>query len=351
LREEILRGLAEVLDTCGFAQGPATQVFEKEFATACQAPECVTLNSGTSALHLALRALDIKRGDEVITVSATFIATAWPMLYEGVKPVFVDIDPKRYTLNPALLEAAITPRTRAIIPVHLYGQCADMDPILAIASQHGIPVIEDAAQAAGAEYKGRRAGSMGELGCFSFYPGKNLGACGEGGAITTRDAKIAARVRMLRDHAQEKRYVHGDVGYNYRMDSFQAVPLSVKLRHLDRWNAGRAAAAARYDRLLAGLPVVPPAPCRDGRHIHHLYVIRHPRRDDLLSFLMDRGIATGLHYPTPVHLQKPFAGFGYGKGDLPVTTELAATCLSLPMFPEITEEQQQRVADAIRAFG
>lgn len=351
LKGQVLAALEEVIDSTGFAQGPATKRFEKEFAEYCQVSECVSLNSGTSALHLAMCCLDIGPGDEVITVSMSFIATAWPILYLGARPVFVDIDKQRYTMDPGLLEAAITPKTKAIVPVHLYGQCADMDPILEIAKARNIPVIEDAAQAAGAEYKGRRAGSMGAMGCISFYPGKNLGACGEGGAIVTNNPEYAARARMLRDHGQKEKYVHSETGYNYRMDGFQGAVLSVKLKNLDGWNDRRGAVAAKYDAFLAGTKVITPRPCADGKHIYHLYVIRDTDRDALRSFLETKGVATGLHYPIPIHLQKPFRQTGPREGDLPVTEELARTCLSLPMFPELTDEQIGQVAAALKAAG
>lgn len=348
IEREIRTALDEVLASSSYILGPAVTDFERRFAEVCGVSHCVALNSGTSALHVAMLCLGIGPGDEVIVPSMTFVATVWPVSYLGAKPVFVDVDPQRYTLDPARLEAAITPRTRAIVPVHLYGQCADMDPILQIAQRHGIAVIEDAAQAHGASYRGRPAGSMSAIACFSFYPGKNLGAYGEGGAIVTDRQDLADRARMLRDHGQKQRYVHEIVGYNYRMDGLQGAVLGVKLRHLEEWTAGRNRVAARYHEWLAGSGVIRPAPCPDGRHAYHLYVIRHPRRDALRARLQKAGIQTGLHYPIPVHLQEPYRPLGYREGSLPVSEEIARTCLSLPMYPELSEEQVRRVVEAIR---
>jgi dTDP-4-amino-4,6-dideoxygalactose transaminase len=351
LRDQILEALGRVMDDTAFADGPAVADFERKFAAYCRVPECVAVNTGTSALHLAMRCLDVGPGDEVITVSMSFIATAWPILYLGARPVFVDIDKDRYTMDPALLEAAVTAKTKAILPVHLYGQCADLDPILEIARARGIPVIEDCAQAHGAEYKGRRAGSMGVVGCFSFYPSKNLGACGEGGALTFHDSELAGRARRLRDHAQSRRYFHEEIGYNYRMDGFQGAVLGVKLKYLDAWIAARQSAAAQYDRLLADSKVITPRPCPDGRHVYYLYVIQDPDRHALQNHLKQQNVATGLHYPIPIHLQKPFRGFGYKEGDFPVTEELASNCLSLPIYPELSTRQIEQVVGAIRSAG
>lgn len=350
IEAEIRAALDEVLSNTAFILGPAVARFEGAFAQYCHAEHCIGVNSGTSALHLAMQALEIGPGDDVIVPAMSFIATAWPVLYLGARPVFVDIDPQRYTLDPRRLEAAITKHTKAIVPVHLYGQCAEMDPILAIAAARNIPVIEDAAQAHGAIYRGRRAGSLGRIACFSFYPGKNLGAYGEGGAVVTNDAALAERVRMLRDHGQSKRYVHQYLGYNYRMDGFQGAVLGVKLRHLDAWNAGRRRVAARYDELLRHTAVTPPTPCPDGEHVYHIYAIRHAQRDVLNKHLQDAGVNTNMHYPIPIHLQEPFRQFGFNAGDLPVTEEVARTELSLPMYAELSEQQVQRVADAVRHF-
>ena len=346
---EIRAALDDVLANTAFALGPAVKRFETAFAEYCHTQHCVALNSGTSALHLAMACLEIGPGDEVIMPSMSFIATAWPVLYVGARPVFVDVDPRRCTLDPDRFEAAITERTKAVIPVHLYGQCADMDPILRIAASHGVAVVEDAAQAHGATYKGSRAGSMGKLACFSFYPGKNLGAYGEGGALVTNDAALAERARMLRDHGQKAKFVHDYVGYNYRMDGFQGAVRGVKLNHIDAWNTGRRRAAARYDELLANVPVTIPAPCPDGEHVYHVYALRHPERDTLRAKLQEAGIGTNMHYPIPIHLQRPFEKFGCKEGDLPVTEEIARTELSLPMYAELTDPLIERVVEVIRA--
>ena len=348
IRAELRAAMDRVIDDTAFILGPAVTEFERDLAAYCGAAECVGLNTGTSALHLAMQCVGVGEGDEVVVPAMSFIATAWPVLYLRARPVFVDIDPRRCTLDPARLAAAITPRTKAIVPVHLYGQCADMDPILEIAAARGIPVIEDCAQAVGAEYRGRRAGAMGRVGCFSFYPSKNLGGFGEGGAITTDDPGIAERARRLRDHAQTARYAHEEMGYNYRMDGLQGAVLGVKLKHLEGWNGRRRAVAAAYDAGLAATAVTPPAPCPDGRHIYHLYVIRDRDRDGLREALAARGIGTALHYPIPIHMQKPFAGFGVGPGALPATEELARTCVSLPMYPELTDAQVAQVIAALR---
>ncbi len=348
LRGEILPALDQVSESCGWAQGPATKAFESDFAAYCGVKHCVTLNSGTSALHLAMRCLDIGPGDEVITVPMTFIATAWGISYVGARPVFVDICPHRRTLDPSKLKAAITPRTKAIIPVHLYGMPADMDPILEIAAQHGIPVIEDAAQAHGARYHDKRVGQFGRIACFSFYPGKNLGAYGEGGALLTNDDDIAARARALRDHAQTERYHHAEIGYNYRMDGFQGAVLGIKLKYLDAWNAARRAHAARYNQRLTGLPLQIPTVPADSEPVWHLYVVEVPKRDEVRQKLTDAGIGTGLHYPLPLHLQGAYAFLGHRRGDFPVTEKLADTCLSLPMYAELTDAQIDVVCDTLR---
>jgi dTDP-4-amino-4,6-dideoxygalactose transaminase len=347
IRTEVLTALAEVCESGRFAQGPATSDFEAKFAVYCGVDHCVSLNSGTSALHLALRCLDIGPGDEVITVAMTFIGTAWAISYVGAKPVFVDIDPARRTMCPTKLEAAITPRTKAIIPVHLYGMPAEMDPIKAIADRHGLPVIEDAAQAHGARYGGKRVGQFGQIACFSFYPTKNLGAYGEGGALITKDASIAQRARSLRDHAQKRKYLHDEIGYNYRMDSFQAAVLSIKLKRLDAWNKARAERAAYYSELLKDSPYKLPAHFADSECVWHCYVIEAPERDRVRKGLNDAGIETGIHYPVPVHLQKAYAHLDYKPGDLPVTKKLCQHCLSLPIYPELSKEKIFTVASIL----
>ena len=308
------------------------------------------VSTGTSALHLALLAAGIGAGDEVITTPFTFIATASAIDYTGAKPVFVDVDPVSLTLDPALIEAAITPRTKAILPVHLYGQPADMDPILAIARKHNLLVIEDAAQAHGAEYRGRRVGSIGDLACFSFYPGKNLGAYGEGGAVTTNNPEFAQRVRVLRDWGAERRYYHDLKGFNYRMEGMQGAILGVKMRYIEHWTEARRRHAARYTSLLAGSKAALPQAVDDRRHVYHIYAVRHAQRDSLQSYLHDCGVATGIHYPIPVHLQRAFAELGYKTGDFPHAEQAANEVLSLPMFPELQACQQDVVIAAVRSW-
>ena len=347
LRSEVLKALEEICESTTFAQGPATSKFEAEFAAYCGVDHCVSLNSGTSALHLALRCLDVGPGDEVVTVSMTFIATAWAISYVGATPVFVDIDPVRRTLNVDNLEAAITSRTKAIIPVHLYGMPAEMDRVMAIAEQHGVPVIEDAAQAHGARYQGRRVGQFGQIACFSFYPSKNLGAYGEGGALITNDASIAHRARSLHDHAQSQRYLHDEIGYNYRMDSFQGAVLSIKLKHLDEWNTARIDCARLYTELLKDSSYKLPAHMSDSECVWHCYVIETPERDRVRSALQDVGIQSAIHYPVPIHLQKAYAHLDYRSGDLPVTEALCEHCLSLPIYPELSKEKMSRVASVL----
>jgi len=347
LRNEVLSALEEICESTSFAQGPATSEFEAKFAAYSGVDHCVSLNSGTSALHLALRCLDIGPGDEVVTISMSFIATAWAITYVGATPVFVDIDPVRRTLNPDNLEAAVTPRTKAIIPVHLYGMPAEMDRIMAIADRHGIPVIEDAAQAHGAKYRNKRVGQFGKIACFSFYPGKNLGAYGEGGALVTNDASIARRARSLRDHAQTERYLHDEIGYNYRMDSFQGAVLAIKLKYLDEWNTARNEVAQLYTELLKDSSYKLPANLSDSECVWHCYVIETPQRDRVRSALQNVGIHTAVHYPVPIHLQKAYAHLGYRTGDLPVTEGLCEQCLSLPIYPELSKEKISRVASAL----
>jgi dTDP-4-amino-4,6-dideoxygalactose transaminase len=339
IRTEVLAALGEICESGRFAQGPATSDFEEKFAAYCGVDHCVSLNSGTSALHLALRCLDVGPGDEVITVAMTFIGTAWAISYVGAKPVFVDIDPARRTMCPAKLEAAITPRTKAVVPVHLFGMPAEMDHINLIAERHGLPIIEDAAQAHGARYRDKRAGQFGQIACFSFYPSKNLGAYGEGGALVTNDASIAQRARSLRDHAQSQKYLHDEIGYNYRMDSFQAAVLAIKLKRLDAWNAARADRAAYYTELLVNSSYKLPTHFSDSECVWHCYVIEATERDRVRSVLLEAGIETAIHYPVPVHLQKAYAHLGYKPGDLPVTERLCQYCLSLPIYPELSKEK------------
>ncbi len=348
LKPEIDEAIARTVESAQFVLGPNVAAFEDCFAAYCGVAHCKAVNTGTSALHLALLAAGVGPGDEVITVSMTFVATAAAVLYTGAKPVFIDVDPVFWTMNPGLIEAAITPRTKAILPVHLHGLVADMDPIMAIARRHGLAVIEDAAQAHGAEYKGRRAGSIGNLGCFSFYPGKNLGAYGEGGAVVTNMPELAHKVSLLRDWGQDAKYNHVVAGYNYRMDAIQGAVLNVKMNHIERWTDARRSVAAQYDRLLAPLPYERPRPPASCRHVYHVYAVRVPRRDQALKALQGSGIGVGIHYPIPVHLQKGYAHLGYRRGDLPVTEQLADEFLSLPIYPELASEQVTEVVAQLK---
>ena len=340
IAQEVEHAIKEVLGACAFSGGPFVERFEAEFAAYCGTSRAVGVSSGTEALWLALAALGVKGGDEVITAPNSFIATAEAISIAGAEPVFVDVEEGSFNMDPALLEAAITPRTKAIIPVHLFGQTADMDPILAIARKHGLAVLEDACQAHGAEYKGKRAGSLGDAGCFSFYPGKNLGAYGEAGGVVTNDAQLADRIKMLRDHGQSRKYYHEMIGTNGRMDGIQGAILSVKLRHLDSWNEARRKHAISYRHLLEEVPSVQiPREMRYARHIYHVFAVRVPGRDRLIEALGESGIACGVHYPVPIHLQQAYANRGEGAGSFPVAERCAAEFLSLPMFPELTEEQ------------
>ena len=347
IKPEIDAAIAEVVDSGHFVLGPQVAAFEERFAAYCGAKHCMALNSGTSALHLALLAAGIGAGDEVITVSMTFVATTAAILYCGAKPVFVDVDPDTWTMDPKLIEAAITPRTKAILPVHLHGLMVDMDPIIEIARRHGLVVIEDAAQSHGAEYKGRRAGSAGDVGCFSFYPGKNLGAYGEGGAVVTNNPELARRVALLRDWGQESKYNHVLPGYNYRMDGIQGAVLNVKIEYIEAWTEARRVVASHYDRLLANSRYKRPTPPPICRHVYHVYAIELWHRNDMQKELHAVGIQTGIHYPVPVHLQKAYADLKYKPGDFPVTEALADRFLSLPIYAELRPEQVAEVVQAL----
>ena len=347
IKADIDAAVLRVLDSTQFILGDEVAAFESEFAEFCRAGHAIAVNSGTSALHLALLAAGIGPGDEVITVPFTFVATVAAIEYSGARPVFVDIDPKTYTIDSALIAPAITARTKAIMPVHLYGQVADMDPILELARSRGLIVIEDAAQAHGAEYKGRRAGSMGDLAGFSFYPGKNLGAYGEGGAVVTNNAEHARRIRMLRNWGGERRYEHLIKGFNNRMDGIQGAILRVKLRHLEAWTEARVRHAAEYTRRLEGSGLLTPYVRPHGRHAFHCYTVRVPRRDAVRAHLEAAGIHTGVHYPIPVHLQPAYEDLGDRRGQFPVSEAMAGEVLSLPMFPELREDQIAAVADAL----
>ncbi|MGZ5434766.1 MAG: DegT/DnrJ/EryC1/StrS family aminotransferase [Pyrinomonadaceae bacterium] len=348
IKPEIDTAIARVIENTNFILGPQVAAFEKAFAEYVGSAFCVGVNSGTAALQLALMACGIGQGDEVIVPSFTFFATAETVSVLGAVPVFVDVNPVSYTITAAGIEKAITPRTRAIIPVHLYGQAADLDPIRALADKHNLHVIEDAAQAHGAEYKGRRVGGLGAAGCFSFYPSKNLGAYGEAGAIVTNDEDLASRLRLLRQHGQTSKYAHAVVGYNFRLEEIQAAVLNVKLAHLDKWNNGRRERAARYNELLSETELVLPREMEYSRHVYHVYTVQCDNRDELQNHLAAKGIQCGVHYPIPIHLQPAYASLGYKAGDLPVTERLCERVLSLPMFAELTEAQQRAVADAIR---
>jgi len=347
IRTEVDRAMQSVVEGCVFASGPAVEAFEEEFARYCHVKHCIAVNSGTSSLHLALIGSGIEPGDEVITVPMTFVSTAWAISYVDAKAVFVDIESGSYTIDPNRVKEAITSRTRALIAVHLYGHMADLDPLWEICQEYDLTLIEDAAQAHGARYHGRIAGGVGQIGCFSFYPSKNLGAFGEGGALTTNDGKIAARARALRDHGQSEKYVHDELGFNYRMDEMQAAVLRVKLRYLDGWNAARKLVAARYEEKLGYLPLGLPKEREGNKHAWHLYVVRHPERNRLQQELTKVTIGTGLHYPIPVHLHPAFAQLGYRAGDFPVAEQHARECLSLPIYAELTEREQDRVAEAL----
>ena len=349
IKPEIDAAVLRVLDTSQFILGEEVAAFEREFAAYCEAGEAIGVNSGTSALHLALLAAGIGPGDEVITVPFTFVATVAAIVYAGATPVFVDIDPETYNMAPAEIERAITPRTKAIMPVHLYGHPADMDPILDIARRRNVIVIEDAAQAHGSAYKGRRCGSMGTMAAFSFYPGKNLGAYGEGGAVVTSDPDLAKRIRVMRSWGEERRYEHTVKGFNYRMDGIQGAILRVKLRHLEAWTEARRARAADYGRAFAGTGIPIPVEAPQCRHVYHVYAVRLSHRDATRAALQEAGIQTGVHYPIPVHLQPAHADLGYTRGDFPVSEEVASKVLSLPLFPEMTAEQAQQVAAAVLA--
>ena len=350
LKQEILAAVEQVLDSTAFAGGPFVAKFEDEFAAFCHAKHAVGVGNGTDALWFALLALGIGPGDEVITVPNTFIATAEAISYCGAKPVFVDIDEQTYNMDPRLVERAITPRTKAIIPVHLYGQMADMDPIVEIARRHQLYVIEDASQAHGAEYNGRRAGSIGDVGCFSFYPGKNLGACGEAGAIVTNNPELRQRMAMYRDHGQAKKYYHDVVGWNGRMDGMQAAILSIKLRHLEAWTESRRSHARAYSAAFAHVAgVLPPKEAAYARHVFHLYVLRLKNRDEVLKSLAERGISCAIHYPVPLHLQEAYRSLGISRGAFPVAERCAEEIISLPMFPELTSADIQAVVREVAA--
>ncbi len=349
IKPEIDEAIARVLESCQFVLGPEVEAFENEFAEYCGTTDCIAVNSGTSALHLALLAAGVGPGDEVITVPFTFVASVATILYTGAKPVLVDIEPRTFNMNPAAIQAAISPRTKAIMPVHLYGHPADMDFIMDVAREHGLIVIEDAAQAHGAKYKGRPVGSIGDIACFSFYPAKNLGAYGEGGAVTTSNPAYAEKIRSLRDWGQDRKYHHVLRGYNYRLEAIQGAILRVKLRQLEIWTEARRRIVEQYGDLLADADVVLPAEREWARHVYHLFTVRCKNRDVTQAALLKQGIQTGVHYATPVHLQPAYGELGYGPGSLPESEKAAKEVLSLPMYPELTDAQLEIVAQALTA--
>jgi dTDP-4-amino-4,6-dideoxygalactose transaminase len=355
IKGEVDAAIGRVVESAAFVLGREVEAFESAFAEYLGARFCIGVSNGTAAIQLAVTACGIGAGDEVIVPANTFFATAEAVSTAGATPVFVDADPVSYTIDVKRIEAAITERTRAIIPVHLYGQAADLDAVFEIAGRHDLAVIEDAAQAHGALYKDRRVGARGRANCFSFYPGKNLGAYGEGGAVVTDDAEVARRVRLLRDHGSEQKYRHEIIGYNFRLEGIQGAVLNVKLKYLDGWNDLRRAHAARYHELLAdavrdGGALVLPQELPYARHIYHLYVVQSEERDALQKHLSAAEIQTGIHYPVPVHLQPAYASLGHKAGDFPEAERQAARILSLPMFPELSEAQIARVAESVRAF-
>jgi dTDP-4-amino-4,6-dideoxygalactose transaminase len=353
IRDEINEAVTRVLESGWFILGQEVEAFEGGFAAYCSLSHGVGVGSGTEALHLALLACGVGPGDEVIAVPHTAVATVAAIELTGARPVFVDIDPASYIIAPDRVESRITARTRAIVPVHLYGQAADMDPILEIAQRHGLAVVEDCAQAHGAEYRGRRVGSLGRVACFSFYPTKNLGAYGDGGMVVTDDEVLAQKVRLLRQYGWEKRYVSSLRGLNSRLDELQAAILRVKLRHLDEWNKARRVWARLYDELLAGSGVATPTEMDYGRHVYHLYVVRCPNRahrDGLKSYLAEHGVGTAIHYPVPIHLQEAYHDLGHRRGDFPMTEACADEILSLPMYPELREDEVRETARLVKEY-
>jgi len=349
LNEEINRAIQEVIDSGAFAGGPFVTGFEADFAAFCDCLYAVGVGSGTEALWLSLLALGVGPGDEVITVPNSFMATAEAISYCGARPVFVDVDERTYTMDSGALHQAITPRTKAIIPVHLFGQPADMDPILEVARKHGLFVVEDACQAHGAEYKERRVGTLGDAAAFSFYPGKNLGAFGEAGAVVTNNAGLQEKIRILRDHGQVRKYQHAMVGWNARMDGIQAAVLRIKLRHLDNGNQLRRSHAATYDIALDGIEgVVTPGQAPYARHVYHIYAIRVQERNEVIRLLGEKGIGSGVHYPVPIHQQEAYRNLGCERGDFPIAEQCADELISLPMFPELTPAQLEIVVQGIK---
>jgi len=348
IKDEVTAALTKVMENTAFVLGDAVKSFEAAFATHHGAKHCVAVSSGTAALHAALLALGVGPDDEVIVPANTFIATAEAVSHCGARPVFVDASETDYCIDPEKIEPTITARTKAIVPVHLYGQPAEMEPILAVADSHGVAVLEDCAQAHDAAYKGTKVGTFGRAGAFSFYPGKNLGAYGEGGAVVTNDDDLAERVRMLRDHGSAKKYYHDFVGYNYRMSGFQGAVLGVKMNYLVQWTDQRRSAAATYRQVLADLPLVLPPDKDHVRHVYHLFVVRVEHRDAVMAALKDKGVASGIHYPIPLHLTGAYSALGCGEGALPVSERLGGNIVSLPMYPELSDEMIEYVASSLK---
>lgn len=350
IKAEIDEAISRVINGTNFILGDEVEEFEKEFAEFCQTKFCIGVASGTDALFLSLKALDIGPGDEVITVPNTFIATVLAISLTGAKPIFVDINSQTYNIDFQKIEEKITRKTKAIIPVHLYGQPAEMDKILTVAKKYNLKVIEDACQAHGAEYQGRRVGSFGDLAAFSFYPSKNLGAYGDGGAITTNNAELAEKIRMLRNYGQRIKYQHLVKGFNSRLDTLQAAILRVKLKYLDQWNKSRRQNAQLYNQLLVDTDVITPKEIPGANAVYHLYVIRTQKRDELVKFLSKRNISTVIHYPIPIHLQPAYQDLDYKLGDFPITEKISKEIISLPMFPELTKEEINYVVQSIKEF-
>lgn len=351
IKADIDRAIAEVLESGWFVLGKNVEAFEGEFADYVGTKHAIGVGSGTEALHIALLACGVEPGDEVLTVPNTAVPTASAISFANARPAFVDIHPESFNMDPSKIEASTTTKTKVLLPVHLYGQAADMDQILAVARERGLMVVEDACQAHGAEYKGRKVGTFGDIACFSFYPSKNLGAFGDGGIITTDNDHLAEQCRLLRNYGQKVRYYHSIKGFNSRLDEIQAAILRVKLRHLDAWNEARRRKALLYNQLLEGSGVITPLEMDYARHVYHLYVIRSHRRDDLQQFLAKNGVGTVIHYPVPVHLQEAYQELGYKQGEFPVAEAYAKEIVSLPMYPELSDESIRRVAAVVREYG
>jgi len=350
IKEEIDEAIQRVLNKCNFIMGDEVKIFEEELASFCSAKYAIGVSSGTDALFLSLKAINIQPGDEVITVPNTFIATTEAVTMAGGKIIFVDIDEETFNIDTSKIESVITNKTRAILPVHLYGQAAYMDSIIDVAKKYNLKVIEDAAQAHGAEYKNKRVGTLGDIGIFSFYPGKNLGAYGDAGAVVTNDPDISHKIAMLRNHGRTKKYEHEYEGYNCRLDTLQAAILRVKLKYINSWNEARRNHASSYRKLLQNTDIILPTEQNDNKHIYHIFAVRTADRDNLLNKLKNEGIGAGIHYPIPLHLQPAYRYLGYKKGDFPITEKCAREIISLPMYPELDEGKIKKIAEVINKF-